>query len=134
MIAMDYDELLKKGREEIPEDMGSGERFEVPDVETRKQGSKTIVENFSSIADVFGREEKHLSKYIQNEIGTAGHVENGELVLNGEFRRGQIQGKIHQYAKEYVFCPECDRPDTKILKEKGVEILKCQACGARTPL
>lgn len=134
MINMDYDELLKKGREEIPEDMGSGERFEVPDVETRKEGSKTIVENFSHIADVFGREEKHVSKYIQNELGTAGHLDNNELVLNGEFRRGQIQGKFHQYANDYVYCPECERPDTKILKEKGVEILKCQACGARTPL
>ncbi|MFB6204747.1 MAG: translation initiation factor IF-2 subunit beta [Candidatus Nanohaloarchaea archaeon] len=131
---MDYDEMLEKGQEEVPEDMGSEERFDIPDPETRKEGSRTILENFSEIADVFGREESHLSKYIQNELGTAGHIENGELVLNGEFRRGQIKGRIHQYADEYVFCPECERPDTEIVKEKGVEIMKCQACGARTSL
>ncbi|PSH01791.1 MAG: translation initiation factor IF-2 subunit beta [Nanohaloarchaea archaeon QH_8_44_6] len=129
----DYDELLDKGMEEA-EDLGDGERFEVPVADTRKEGSKTIIPNFSDIASKFGREEKHLSKYIQNELGTAGHIEGDELILNGEFRRGSIQAKIQQYAEEYVFCPECSRPDTKIVKEKGVEMLKCQACGARTPI
>ncbi|MFB6180648.1 MAG: translation initiation factor IF-2 subunit beta [Candidatus Nanohalobium sp.] len=130
----DYEDLLEKGKEEVPDDIGSGDRFEIPEVMTRKEGSKTVLEDFSSLADTFNRDEKHLSKYIQNELGTVGHVENGELVLNGEFRRGKVKGRVHQYANEYVFCPECERPDTEIKKEKGVEILKCQACGARTPL
>lgn len=129
----DYDELLDRGMEEA-EDLEEGERFEVPVADTRKEGSKTIIPNFSDIASKFGREESHLSKYVQNELGTAGHIEGNELVLNGEFRRGSIQGKIQQYAEELVFCPECSRPDTEIVKEKGVEMLKCQACGARTPI
>lgn len=120
--------------EEVPEVEDSEERFEVPVAETRKSGSKTVIENFSEIAEAFSRDEKQLSKYIQDELGTAGHVENGELVLNGEFRRGNVQAKVQQYAEEYVFCPKCERPDTEIVKEKGVEIMKCQACGARTPL
>ncbi|MFB6144973.1 MAG: translation initiation factor IF-2 subunit beta [Candidatus Nanohaloarchaea archaeon] len=130
----DYDDLLDKAQEEKPDIEDSSERFEVPDVDTRKEGSKTIITNFGSIADKFGRDEKHFSKYIQNELGTAGHIEGKELVLNGEFRRGNVQRKIEQYAEDYVYCPECNRPDTKIIKEKGVEILKCQACGARNPL
>lgn len=131
---MSYDDLLDKAQDEVPEDIGSGERFEVPDVDTRKEGSKTIIVNFSKIADKFGRDEKHFSKYIQNELGTAGHIDGKELVLNGEFRRGNVQRKIEQYAEDYVYCPECSRPDTEIVKEKGVEIMKCQACGARNPL
>ena len=130
----DYDDLLDKGMEEAEKNKSQGERFEVPDVDTRKQGSKTVITNFSDIVDTFGRDEKEFSKYVQNEVGTAGHIEGKELVLNGEFRRGTIQGKIQQYADEYVFCPECDSPDTKIVKEKGVEMMKCQACGARSPL
>lgn len=130
----DYDDLLEKGMEEAEENKSQGDRFEVPDVDTRKQGSKTVITNFSDIVDTFGRDEKEFSKYIQNEVGTAGHIEGKELVLNGEFRRGTIQGKIQQYADEYVFCPECESPDTKIVKEKGVEMMKCQACGARSPL
>lgn len=120
--------------EEVPDVEENAERFEVPVADTRKSGSNTVVENFKEIAEKFNREEKHFSKYILNEMGTAGHVENGELILNGEFRRGNIQAKVQQYADEYVFCPKCERPDTEITKEKGVEILKCQACGARTPL
>jgi len=130
----DYDDLLEKGMNEAEKNKSQGERFEVPDVDTRKQGSKTVITNFSDIVETFGRDEKEFSKYIQDEVGTAGHIEGKELVLNGEFRRGTIQGKIQQYADEYVFCPECDSPDTKIVKEKGVEMMTCQACGARSPL
>ncbi len=130
----DYEDLLEKGMEEAPDDLEQEDRFEVPVADTRKEGSKTVVENFSEFVDVFNREQKHLSKFIQNELGTAGHVENSELVLNGEFRRGNVQSKFKKYSEKYVFCPECSRPDTEIVKEKGVEILKCQACGARSPL
>ena len=130
----DYDDLLDKGMEEAEENQSEGERFEVPDVDTRKQGSKTVITNFSDIVEVFGRDEKEFSKYVQDEVGTAGHIDGKELVLNGEFRRGTIQGKIQQYADEYVFCPECGSPDTKLVKEKGVEMMKCQACGARNPI
>lgn len=130
----DYDELLKKGLDEVPENVGSSERFEIPEVMTRKDGSKTIVENFQEFVKKFNREEKHLSKFIQNELGTAGHIDNGELILNGEFRRGNIKGRIENYADQYLYCPECGSPDTEMRKEKGVELLKCQACGARNPL
>lgn len=131
---MDYDEMLNKAQKEVPEDIGSKERFEIPESETRKDGNKTVLENFKEIYEKFSRDEKHVSKYIQNELGTAGHIENNELVLNGEFRQGQVQKKIENYAEKFVFCDECGRPDTKITKEKGVEMLKCQACGARISL
>jgi len=124
--------MLGKGMEEVPEDVGSGERFEVPEVKTRKDGSKTIVENFQEFVERFNREEKHLSKFIQDELGTAGHIDSGELVLNGEFRRGNIAGRIDNYVDEFLYCEECGSPDTKMVKEKGVELLKCQACGPET--
>ncbi|MFB6209054.1 MAG: translation initiation factor IF-2 subunit beta [Candidatus Nanohaloarchaea archaeon] len=129
----DYEELLEKGLEET-EDIEQGERFELPVADTRKDGSKTIITNFSEIAETIKRDEKHFSKYIQNELGTAGHVEGDEMVLNGEFRRGNVQAKVKQYAEEYVYCDECGKADTEITKEKGVEMMKCQACGARNPV
>lgn len=130
----DYEDLLDKGLEEVPDDTGTGERFELPEVDTRKDGSKTIVVNFSEIAEKLSREEDHLSKYLQNELGTAGRIKNGELVLNGELRRGNVQGRLENFADEFVYCPECGSPDTKLVKEKGVELIKCQACGARNPV
>lgn len=131
---MDYEEMLEKGREEVPEEVTSGERFEIPEVETQKEGSKTIIRNFGALADKFNRDRKHLSKFLLGELGTAGHVEGSELVLKGSFRRGKIDRKLEDYAERYVTCPECGRPDTKLGKEKGVELMKCEACGARTPL
>lgn len=131
---MDYEDMLEKGQEEVPDDLDSESRFEMPELKTRRDGSRTVIENFKEFVDKFNREEKHLSKYIQNELGTAGHIEGDELVLNGEFRRGKINSRIESYADDYVFCDECGRPDTKLIKEKGVEILKCQACGARNPV
>lgn len=123
--------MLDRGRDTVPEEGGSGERFTVPEVETQKEGSKTVIRNFASIADRFGREEKHLSTFLMNELGTAGHVDGTHLVLQGTFRRGVLNKKVEAYADRFVRCPECGRPDTTMEKEKGVEILKCEACGAR---
>lgn len=131
---MDYEDMLDKAQDEVPEDLGSGERFEMPEVETRRDGSKTVFENFTEFVKAFNREEKHLSKFILNELGTAGHIDSGELILNGEFRRGQITSRIESYADKYLYCPECGKPDTTLEKEKGVEMMKCQACGARNPV
>lgn len=126
--------MLEKAREEVPEEVYEGERFEIPEAETQKEGSKTIVRNFSAIADRFNRSKQHLSKYLLGELGTAGHLEGDELVLNGSFRRGVINDRLEEYAEEFVTCSECGRPDTRLEKEKGVELLKCEACGARNPI
>ena len=130
----DYEDLLEKGMEEVPDEAGDSERFELPVVDTRKEGSKTVITNFGKIADKVNRDEDRFSKFLQNELGTAARVEGGEMILNGELRRGNIQAKVKKFAEDYVFCPECESPDSKIIKEKGVEILKCQACGARNPI
>ncbi len=126
--------MLEKGHEEMPDDVLDSERFEIPEAETQKEGNKTIIRNFKKIADAFGRDQKHLSKFLLGEMGTAGHIDGGELVLNGKFRRGAINRKIKQYAETFVLCSECGKPDTKKIKEKGIELLKCEACGARSPI
>lgn len=130
----EYDELLEDGLEEVPEKTNNKDRFEIPEVDTRKDGSKTILVNFGEIADKLNRDRKRVSKHLQNELGTAGKISGDELILNGELRRGNIQSRVQRFADNYVFCPECGSPDTKIIKEKGIEIMKCQACGARNPL
>lgn len=126
--------MLDRGREDLPEELVEGKRFNIPEAETQKEGNKTIVRNFRAIADRFNRSEKHLSKYLLGEMGTAGHIEEGELVLNGKFRRGLLNQKIEDYAELFVLCNECGRPDTEMRKEKGVEMLKCEACGARSAI
>lgn len=127
----EYDEMLSEARDEIPEDVFEEKRFEVPEVQTQKRGNRTVITNFSDIVDTLNREEDHLSKYLAGELGTSGHMDGKELVLQGKFRRGLINGKIEDYTETYVTCSECGRPDTTMRKEKGVTMMKCEACGAR---
>lgn len=131
---MDYDQMLDEAREEMPEDVKESHRFEIPEADTQKDGGNTIIRNFGSLTDKFNRDRDHLSKFLLGELGTSGHVEGDELILNGSFRRGKINSKIEAYVHGYVECGECGRPDTKLEKEKGVELLTCEACGAREPV
>ena len=130
----DYESMLEEGREKLPEEIFEGKRFETPGAKTKKRGNRTVITNFSGIADKFNRKEKHFSKYLFKELGTAGHIEGGELVLQGSFRRGIVNKKIKSYCEEFVICDECNKPDTKMVKEKGITMLKCEACGARRSL
>lgn len=123
--------MLDKAKSEVPDEFSSSNRFEIPSVDTQKGGNKTRITNFKSLAEKIGRDKKHISKFLLNELGTAGHIDGDELILQGKFRRNKINGKFKKYCKKYVLCKECDRPDTKVVKEKGVTILKCEACGAR---
>lgn len=128
---MSYKDKLDKCREEIPEDILEERRFEFPEVKTDKSGNKTVIRNFRKIAKKLGREKKQISKYLLKELGTAGHIKNGKLVLKGHFRRGTINARLKDYCNKYVLCSECKRPDTKLKKEKNVLICVCEACGAR---
>ena len=42
--------------------------------------------------------------------------------------------KIELYAKTFVLCQECNKPDTELMKEGGVLVMKCTACGAKHPV
>jgi translation initiation factor 2 subunit 2 len=130
---MDYDEMLDRGIAETPEIEGSSDRFTVPDPEVRQEGNVTVVENFRGIRDRFGREADHLIKFLQDELGTSGHIdESGRGRLTGEFGTDRIRAAVEAYAGEYVICPECGLPDTRLEREQGVLLLRCEACGARS--
>jgi translation initiation factor 2 subunit 2 len=45
-----------------------------------------------------------------------------------------VDKKIELYAKEYVLCPECGKPDTKFLREDRFLFLRCEACGWKHPI
>jgi translation initiation factor 2 beta subunit (eIF-2beta)/eIF-5 len=44
---MDYETMLKRGREKLPEAVFTAERFEIPNVKGHLEGNKTIISNFS---------------------------------------------------------------------------------------
>ncbi|MFW5919230.1 MAG: translation initiation factor IF-2 subunit beta [archaeon] len=130
---MDYDEQLERALEDKPDIAGDDERFEVPEPEVRPEGHVTVYENFQETVDRLGRDEDHVLKFLQDELGTSAHLdERGRARLKGEFNQRRVQPVLDEYVDTYVICPECGLPDTKLTTEQGAELLECEACGARS--
>jgi translation initiation factor 2 subunit 2 len=130
---MDYDEMLDRGLSEAPDIEGSAERFEVPEADVRQEGNVTVFENFQRVCDYLGRDDDHLMKFLQTELGTSGHIdERGRARLTGDFGGDRIEVALEEYAEEYVLCSECGLPDTQLDREQGALVLRCEACGARS--
>ena len=131
---MDYDEMLDRGIEQTPDIEGSSERFEVPEPEVRQEGHATVFENFQQVCRDLDRDEDHLLKFLQDELGTSAHIdESNRARLTGEFDADRIHNAVDAYTERYVLCSECGLPDTKLDREQGAEILRCTACGAQSP-
>ena len=130
---MAYEDHLDRALEAAPDLGGSTDRFSLPDPDVRQEGHATVYENFQGTLDTLGREGSHLMKYLQNELGTSATIdERDRLRLTGEFKRTRLREAMEVYADAYVLCPECGLPDTRLETENGAEILRCEACGARS--
>ncbi len=71
-------------------------------------------------------------KFILRELATPGELKkSGSLIMGTKVPASRINDKIAQYANEFVFCPECGKPDTKLEREGQFLYIKCAACGAR---
>ena len=128
-----YDDHLDRALDESPDIEGSSDRFDVPDPEVRQEGNVTVYENFQNTLDRLGRDDDHVLKFLQNDLGTSAHIdESGRARLTGEFNAGRIADAIEEYADEFVRCSECGLPDTRLGREQGALLLRCEACGARS--
>lgn len=127
----DYEKLLEKAQEHIPDDVQTENRFEIPKVRGHIEGNKTIVTNFLNIAQTLGRKPAHFLKFILKELATPGEMYKGAAIFKSKVPARKINEKVQQYAEQFVLCKECGKPDTKITKEGNVYYVKCQACGAR---
>jgi len=131
---MSYEELLKRGMAKVPKNLKEHGRFVAPRAVITPAGARTYIDNFNDIARDLRREPAHLLKFILKELATKGEFEGKRLVVLGRFPETQINAKIDLYIKQYVICPECVRPDTKIVKDGDFHFLKCEACGAKQSL
>jgi len=126
-----YEEMLEKALEKVPKKTDTGERFAIPKSQVQPDGAKTIIVNFSELAAVLRRDEAHLFKYLLKELATSGEIKNKRATVIGRFNSSAVDKKIELYVNLYVFCKECGRPDTHIIKEDRMHFLKCDACGAK---
>ena len=129
-----YEQLLEKAYKEVKVVGKVGERFEIPKVQGQVSGNTTIITNFSQIADYFRRPGEHLAKFLQKELAVFGRIDKSRLILKTKLNSARVNEKIERYAKEFVVCPVCSKPDTELVVEKGVKFKHCLACGAKSPV
>ncbi len=130
---MDYKKLLKQARKNLPESVLKTERFTIPKIRGHLQGNKTVLSNFFQIADSLGRDPNSLLKYILKELATPGEVQKSLVVLGRKVSATRINEKVEEYAKKFVLCKDCGKPDSKLIKQNRMVFIKCNACGARYP-
>lgn len=126
-----YEELLKQAYEKLPKKDTGKDRFEVPQIEIIQQGNATIIKNLSAIAEKLRREPKDIVTFLARETGASGTINNKEAIFQSKLSQNILQQKLEQYIRKFVMCKECKRPDTSIIRENRILLVKCEACGAR---
>ncbi len=129
-----YDELLKRACSQMPEVSLKRERLELPQLLITTVGMRTIISNFKEVADVLDRSPQHILKFLTREMATAATFYESRAIFQGKFRRDSFERLLQRYMDSFVVCPVCKRPDTKIVKEKRLAFLVCNACGAKSSI
>jgi translation initiation factor 2 subunit 2 len=130
----DYEELLKRARSQIPEIALKHERLEIPKLQHTLIGMRTIIHNFKEIAQALNRDPQHLLKFLTKEMATAATTQDSRVIFQGKFPKETLERLLQRYIEHFVTCPVCKRPDTKIVKEKRLSFLVCDACGAKSSI
>jgi translation initiation factor 2 subunit 2 len=129
-----YDELLKRACAQMPEVSLKVERLELPRLFINTVGMRTIISNFNEVADVLDRDPQHVLKFLTREMATAATFHDSRAIFQGKFQRDSFERLLLRYMESFVICPVCKRPDTKIVKEKRLSFLVCNACGAKSSI
>lgn len=131
---MDYESSLDRAMSEVPDISGSDERLNLPDPAAERDGAFTRLTNLDDIADALSREEDHIHRFVQRDLGTSGQLGDGRARYSGRFSADDFAQTIDRYVQEYVTCSECGLPDTRLDREDRTPMLRCDACGAFRPV
>jgi translation initiation factor 2 subunit 2 len=133
-MSYNYEDLLKKACAQMPEVSAKHERLELPRLMVSMVGMRTIISNFKEISDALDRDPQHLLKFLTREMATAATFQDSRAIFQGKFRSDSFERLLGRYMESYVVCPVCKRPDTRIVKEKRLSFLVCNACGAKSSI
>ena len=131
---MNYADSLDRALDALPERNEEQSRLSIPDPAGETDGAFTRLTNIGDIADALGRDVEHVHRNIQRELGTNGQLDENRARYNGSFTVADFEAAIDEYVAEYVTCTECGLPDTRLVTEDGVDMLRCEACGAFRPV
>ena len=127
-----YDELLKRAYSQMPDVSVKRERLTLPRLLITTIGMRTIVSNFKEVAEILDRDPQHILKFLTREMATAATYQDSRVIFQGKFQQDSLERLLQRYMEIFVVCPVCKRPDTKIVREKRLSFLVCNACGAKS--
>ena len=127
----EYEKLLDEAFTKIKPPESKIDRFEIPKVEGKIEGTKTIINNFKQICSYIRRNPEHVLKFLLKELASPGTIKGDRLIINRKISSSLINEKIKLYVETYVICKECKKPDTELMTEDRIQFIHCLACGAK---
>ena len=134
MVKADYEKLLKRIEENISKKSGSANRFELPNVDVTWEGKKTILRNFIEFPKALRRDPTTILQYLSKEFAVPAERVGDKVIFVGQRDPEDFKRLFEIYLKDYIECPTCTSPDTKVEKEHRIPFLVCEACGAKSTI
>ena len=134
MTKAEYEKLLKRIQDKIGDTKETTARFELPVVDVMWEGQKTYLRNFSEFPKVFQWDLDKVLQYLSKEFAVPAERLGDKAMFVGKRAPEDFTRLFQIYVKDYLECPTCKSPDTKIVKENRISFLICEACGAKSTL
>jgi translation initiation factor 2 subunit 2 len=134
LVKSEYEKLLKKIQDKISENKTSGSRFELPTVDIMWQGNRTFFRNFAEFPKILRRDPDKVLQYLSKEFAAPAQLAGDKAVFVGKRDPHDFTALLNRYVKEYLECPSCKSPDTRVEKSNRFTFLVCEACGAKSSL
>lgn len=135
MTKADYEKLLKRIQDKIStKKPAEVERFELPRPDVMWEGQRTILRNFIEFPKVLRRDPDKVLQYLSKEFATPAERNGDKAVFVGRREPHDFIRLLEIYVKDYLECPTCKSPDTRIEKENRISFLVCEACGAKSSI
>jgi len=112
----------------------SGERFELPTPNVMWEGQRTILRNFMDYPKILRRDPDKVLQYLAKEFATPAERSGEQAMFVGRRDPHDFVNLFEIYIKDYLECPTCKSPDTRIERENRISFLVCEACGAKSSL
>jgi translation initiation factor 2 subunit 2 len=130
----EYEKLLKRVQDKVSKNKSETTRFELPPVDVMWEGQRTFLRNFSEFPKVLRRDPDKVLQYLSKEFAVPAERVGEKAIFIGKREPQDFTRLFEIYVKDYVECPTCKSPDTRIEKEKRISFLICEACGAKSTL
>ena len=135
MAKSEYEKLLKRIEKNLTKNSKVADsRFELPPVDVMWEGQKTYLRNFAEYPKIMRRDTTKLLQYLSKEFAVPAERVGDTAMFIGKRDPDDFTRLLKIYVSDYIECPTCKSPDTRMKKERRLHFLICEACGAKSTI